>query len=248
MRHFRLALVLVVGALLLAACGGLQADTANPAGEVAAARDADEVIGDTHPEFGAMTTVAYWIDYGLEEYGETWTCWAIAEDRSDSDFVLNYTPPGYTWRLGVVEVVGAIHLFVDPVMGDVFETGGYEQVIACKRLDEPEEPFEEWCSPGFWRNSPIAAGAAAVAGGFSLDDLYLDFFDELYGVNERQRVRLGLPESPTLMQVLEFPQVYGGEAFNNVGDLLSEAHPDVDFDGERVEDSCPLPADASRRE
>lgn len=123
----------------------------------------------------------------------------------------------------------AVHSFAF-VVENLFEDGG------------------EWCSPGFWRNSPIAAGEAAAAGGFSLDDLYLDFFDEFEGVNERQRERLELPESPTLMQVLETPQVYGGEAFNNVGDLLSEAHPDVAFDGERVKDSCPLPADASRRD
>jgi hypothetical protein len=248
MRHIRMLLAVVVGVLLMTACGSLDADTVNPGGEVAAARVADEVFDDTHLDFEAMATPSFWIDYGLAEYGETWVCWAIAEEPSETDFMLNYTPPGYTWRLGVVDLGDAIHLFKDPVMGDVFETGGYEQVIACKRFDEPEEPFEEWCSPGFWRNSPIAAGEAAAAGGFSLDDLYLDFFDGLEGFKEQQRVRLGLPESPTLMQVLQYPQVYGGAAFNNVGDLLSEAHPDVAFDGERVEGSCPLSADASRRE
>jgi len=40
--------------------------------------------------------------------------------------------------------------------------------------------------------------------------------------------------------VLQSPQYYGGDAFNAVGDLLSAAHPDVNFNGERIEDSCPL--------
>jgi hypothetical protein len=89
-----------------------------------------------------------------------------------------------------------------------------------------------WCSPGFWWNSPIAAAAAAAAGGFSLDDPYADFFAPIDG-------------DPTLWQVLSSPQTYGGGPFNNVGDLLSDSHPDVNFTGERVGDSCPLSADAS---
>jgi hypothetical protein len=52
-----------------------------------------------------------------------------------------------------------------------------------------------------------------------------------------------LPGDPTLQEVLDNPQIYGGGAFNNVGDLLSAAHPDVDFQGDRIEDSCPLDAD-----
>jgi uncharacterized surface anchored protein len=106
---------------------------------------------------------------------------------------------------------------------------------------------DEWCSPGFWRNSLIAAAEAAEAGGFSLDDPYTDFFAPITGLNTRQLLRSGLPTSPSLLQVLQNPQVYGGEAFNNVGDLLSDAHPDVNFAWDfRVENSCPLPADASR--
>lgn len=50
-----------------------------------------------------------------------------------------------------------------------------------------------------------------------------------------------LHESIThLLQVVQNPQWYGGGATNNVGDLLSGAHPDVNYTGERVEDSCPL--------
>lgn len=51
--------------------------------------------------------------------------------------------------------------------------------------------------------------------------------------------------NPTLQQVLDDPQFYGGEAANNVGALLSDAHPDVNFTGDRTEDTCPLDADES---
>jgi hypothetical protein len=40
--------------------------------------------------------------------------------------------------------------------------------------------------------------------------------------------------------VISTPQCYGGEAANAVADILSAAHPDVDFYGTRVEGSCPL--------
>jgi hypothetical protein len=58
-----------------------------------------------------------------------------------------------------------------------------------------------------------------------------------------QGVRQSAPTNPTLLQVLQNPQWYGGDAFNKVGDLLSATHPDVDFDGTRVENSCPLQPD-----
>jgi hypothetical protein len=170
------------------------------------------------------------------------------------------TPAGtYTWTLAVVTKfakeaegdepaqVGTHYLFEYPANDDVLVTGGYDQVILCKVEKEPE-PEPEWCSPGFWKNNPIAAGEAAGAGGFSMSDLYSASFGAVSGINERQRARLGLPTDPTLQQVLDYPQVYGGTAFNNVGDKLSAAHPDVNFTGERVEDGCSLSADASRRD
>jgi hypothetical protein len=87
-----------------------------------------------------------------------------------------------------------------------------------------EEP--QWCSPGYWRQPHHLWAWAAT--GISPDELYNDYFTP------------ALVGNPTLLQVLQSPQTYGGRAFNNVGDLLSEAHPDVNFLGERVEDSCPL--------
>lgn len=42
-------------------------------------------------------------------------------------------------------------------------------------------------------------------------------------------------------------KAYGGEAANLVADILSGAHPLVNFSGTRFEDSCPLDADESNR-
>jgi hypothetical protein len=98
---------------------------------------------------------------------------------------------------------------------------------------------QEWCSPGYWRNHLDEAAVAAAAGEFQLTDTYASHFGAA-PPRTRQGVRQNAPTNPSLLQVLQNPQWYGGDAFNNVGDLLSDAHPDVDFSGERVEDSCPL--------
>ncbi|WP_198805460.1 hypothetical protein [Leptolyngbya sp. BL0902] len=100
-----------------------------------------------------------------------------------------------------------------------------------------EEVGDEWCSPGYWRQPQHLDSWDAT--GFSPDDL---FSEKVGYVPPRtvNRTTVDAPTDPTLLQVLQLPQVYGGEAFNAVGDLLSAAHPDVNFTGERVEDSCPL--------
>jgi hypothetical protein len=95
----------------------------------------------------------------------------------------------------------------------------------------------EWCSPGYWRQPQHLDSWAAT--GISPDDLYSDYFGAPPPLTKRG-VSEGAPTDPTLLEVLQNPQWYGGDAFNNVGDLLSEAHPDVDFmEGFRV-GSCPL--------
>jgi len=90
----------------------------------------------------------------------------------------------------------------------------------------PEPEPAQWCSPGYWRQPQHLDSWAAT--GFSPSDLY------------NQHISPEIASNPTLGQVLASPQTYGGRAFNAVGDLLSDAHPDVNFTGERVEDSCPL--------
>ena len=107
-----------------------------------------------------------------------------------------------------------------------------------------EPPDGAWCSPGFWKNNPLAVADTGV----DMDDLYSAVFGAA-PPRLPQGVNAGAPEEPTLQQVLDNLSWYGGEAFNDVGDLLSAEHPDVDFvlGDERVEDSCPLSADASRK-
>ncbi|HEX5568315.1 MAG TPA: hypothetical protein VFY14_15555, partial [Streptomyces sp.] len=53
-----------------------------------------------------------------------------------------------------------------------------------------------------------------------------------------QGIRQGAPTDPTLQEVIDNPQWYGGDAANNVADALSQAA-GLNFTGERV-DNCPL--------
>jgi len=96
-------------------------------------------------------------------------------------------------------------------------------------------PDGEWCSPGYWRQPQHLD--SWVATGIAPTEKYLSYFD---ASTLGRKAPAGA--DPTLLEVLEAPEIYGGEAFNNVGDLLSDAHPDVDwsFGDERTEDSCPL--------
>lgn len=93
----------------------------------------------------------------------------------------------------------------------------------------------EWCSPGYWRQAHHYDSWVNYAP--------TDSFVTAIGYSpslSRQGQRAGATTTPSLGYVLNNPQYYGGDAFNAVGDLLSYAHPDVNFNGERVEDSCPL--------
>ncbi len=93
----------------------------------------------------------------------------------------------------------------------------------------PESLSSQWCSPGYWRQTHHLDSWEAT--GISPDEKYNDYFS-FHGDT--------IAGDPTLWEVLQSPQTYGGDAFNNVGDLLSAAHPDVNFLGVRVADSCPL--------
>ena len=87
----------------------------------------------------------------------------------------------------------------------------------------------QWCSPGYWKQ-PHHLGSWAATG-ISPYALYNTYFNP------------DLPGNPTLLYVLQNPQKYqrlGGDPINRVGDLLSAAHPNVNFTGQRVENSCPL--------
>jgi len=95
----------------------------------------------------------------------------------------------------------------------------------------------EWCSPGYWRQTQHLESWDAT--GYIPENLFFDVLGYYPQVSKLGMTNLATT-NPTLWEVLQSPQYYGGDAFNVVGDLLSEAHPDVDFLGIRVEDSCPL--------
>lgn len=149
--------------------------------------------------------------------------------------ILNSTGKVFDWEslFGIGAVIvkagrGANVWFYDPQVKADTGLYGYQNreishVVFCWN---PEKDGGQWCSPGYWRQPHHLDSWEAT--GISPDEFYNDHFDP------------DLAGNPTLWQVLQSPQTYGGAAFNNVGDLLSEAHPDVDFDGERVENSCPL--------
>jgi len=110
-------------------------------------------------------------------------------------------------------------------------SAGLSNVTLCANpRDNP--PSSNWCSPGYWRNHPAAWDAT----GISPDELYTAYF----AANTLSKKASNM--NPTLDEVLKAPQTYGGNAFNNVGDLLSEAHPEVDWSpgDDRTENSCPL--------
>jgi hypothetical protein len=107
-------------------------------------------------------------------------------------------------------------------------------ITFCSNPNE-EPPPSNWCSPGYWRQ-PHHLPSWTPAG-ISPDALYLGVFP---ASTLSKKAPTGA--NPTLWDVLQSPQTFGGAAFNNVGDLLSDAHPDVFWSegDERTEDSCPL--------
>jgi hypothetical protein len=121
-----------------------------------------------------------------------------------------------------------------PPVGQNQNVPGLSNITFC--YNPPAEDEGQWCSPGYWRQSHHLDSWAAT--GISPDELYSAYFAPVS--LSKKALSEGANANPTLWEVLQSPQWYGGEAFNNVGDLLSEAHPDVDFNGERIGDSCPL--------
>jgi hypothetical protein len=104
-------------------------------------------------------------------------------------------------------------------------------ITVCSNPHE-DPPPSNWCSPGYWRNHLAAWTSTGISG----SALYTSYF-EASTLSKKAGV-----SNPTLSQVVQSPQTYGGAAFNNVGDLLSDNHPGVNWSpgDERTEDSCPL--------
>ena len=128
---------------------------------------------------------------------------------------------------------------VDPLVNQTFEPLVSRGLAANILYPFPADVLRggEWCSPGYWRQDQHLDSWAAT--NYAITDSFsaaLGYSVTLSKKGERE----GASDNPTLLQVLQNPQWYGGDDFNAVGDLLSDAHPDVNFGGERVEDSCPL--------
>jgi hypothetical protein len=152
----------------------------------------------------------------------------------DGDGVLE---PGETWSWDVDVVVNTPTTFtatghgLDPLSNDITYPGDPEEQ-ASVTVDVEEA---QWCSPGYWRNHLDAWKAT----GISTDELYSAYFNPV--VLSKKGQKDNAETDPTLLYVLQHPEYYGGEAFNNVGDLLSEAHPDVNFTiGDERTENCPL--------
>jgi hypothetical protein len=151
---------------------------------------------------------------------------------SNSDgYSFNWTANGN--KIGAVIVkagTGAKVYKYDPQQPADFNLVAYQgrevsHITFCWNLDI-EPVAENWCSPGYWRQAHHLD--SWIATGYSPEDKYND------------HISPPVIGNPTLLEVLQSPQIYKGDAFNKVGDLLSTAHPDVNFQGARVADSCPL--------
>lgn len=107
------------------------------------------------------------------------------------------------------------------------------ETVTCTFTNTYTPPAGEWCSPGYWRNH--------LDSWTGHDDSFLNALGFVsFDFPKAKKNKSAPKENPTLLDVLQSPQIYGGEAFNLVGDFLSGADPDVNFTGDRIEDSCPL--------
>jgi hypothetical protein len=119
-----------------------------------------------------------------------------------------------------------------------FENKAVSHVTFCWNPDDAAVAEATWCSPGYWRQEHHEDSWDVT--GYLPTDQFVDALPSQSLTLSRQGVKADASTDPTLWMVLQSPQYYGGDAFNAVGDLLSGTHPDVNFTGERVEDSCPL--------
>jgi hypothetical protein len=152
--------------------------------------------------------------------------------RSDGG---TYTPTGRldsnqtatrmaTYPADQTDAFEAISIYYYPTVdGETVQREG-GQIVKVAKPDCEAPKGGEWCSPGYWRQ-PHHLDSGPV----STDTLYNDVISSP-----------SVAGDPTLLEVLQNPRTYKGKAFNAAGDYLSAQSTDVDFDGTRVEDSCPL--------
>jgi hypothetical protein len=231
------AFALVAGVIALGACSDLAQDPFGPQSELQ-----DVLYSDL------ITAQGNCVDNG-DGTGASGASGKHELGWDDGDPFLTFSAPaGYLIYMYCVKAGaeasggGAMIIDVDPPLATVVidhpNVNSVSHFVAY--FVQGETPDGEWCSPGFWRNNPLRVAQTGV-------DMSATFSSVFGWTPDRspQGIRSGAPTNPTLQQVLNNPNWYGGGAFNMVGDHLSENHPDVDYQGERVEGSCPLSADAS---
>jgi hypothetical protein len=107
--------------------------------------------------------------------------------------------------------------------------------VALRRTAQPSGLSRSfYCSPGYWRNTlNFNPNGWTTIGVTPPGPLYNDVISDPKVVG-----------SPTLLDVLNAPQTYGGAAFNAVGAYLTDLIPGYVFDPSLVgtDDSCPLDA------
>jgi hypothetical protein len=173
-------------------------------------------------------------------------------DHSNTITIENSTGSVFDWSatntIGAVMVKSAqgynVYTYDPQAPSDVGLVGYQDKEVShvtfCWIKDEVQALANEWCSPGYWRQ-------VHHLDSWPEDYKPEDNFAQTTGMTPKlskqgvsaAKTNVSLLD-PTLSQVLAYPQYYGGDAFNAVGDLLSAAHVDVNYGGERVEDSCPL--------
>lgn len=157
--------------------------------------------------------------YGLNPVG------TLVTNSPSTGQVTVYLPAGWT---ADICVKGALQIVQEYGLGNGDSTSVPVMTPSDKpadvshvsyRLHEPE--VSEWCSPGFWRNNY----GAWPPTGFKPTSI-----DKVTGVS--------------FGTILSNPKTYARTGdYERIADILSYAHPDVDFSGERTPDSCPLAAD-----
>ncbi|PKN13311.1 MAG: hypothetical protein CVU69_03145 [Deltaproteobacteria bacterium HGW-Deltaproteobacteria-4] len=113
--------------------------------------------------------------------------------------------------------------------------GNAKSVLTVSHCEVGVQP--QWCSPGFWRNADDKAWSDA---GINREEA------KYSEVTDKYSYCPAADGDPTLQQVLERKQDYfastdQGQAFNCVGDFLSDAHPNISFsDNIRALNTCPI--------
>ena len=146
----------------------------------------------------------------------------------NGDVYSNPNPNGtiYQFATSWYDPAGAITAFAN-YLGDL---GAGAAVLTISHGCPPEDRL--WCSPGFWRNHQELSPT-------SLNALYSSVGGPVTTYSTKKTACAGKSSAPTLQNVLEAPQCYGGPAYNAVATYLS-CLAFTNCGDETTGDNCPL--------